>query len=240
MGGDYMFYSGDFYFDKKHSSMFNLQLVSEDSDVLREYGISFDGEEYREVTLSFCYVENDIPLSWTGDVLETVIEMFICDEYKEFISEDNEDLVFLLKGKSYVKRFTSDMKGIIDVTFDVLGSCAYRKYVKKITNVDSNFIIYNSCNMHKYYMPIIEISNISTDSVSIHNISVESAPLVVSNITSNSIKIDNMLGTILDGSGENMLLNSNRKWIKLKKGNNTFSVIGECVVTFRAYYPVMV
>ena len=94
-----MFYSGDFYFDKKHSSEFNIYQVTEKNDVMNEYGISYNGEKDGQITLSFCYA-NDFEEAqvWESEFLETVLEWLITDDYKEFISEDNTSVVYFLKG----------------------------------------------------------------------------------------------------------------------------------------------
>ena len=49
-----------------------------------------------------------------------------------------------------------------------------------------------------------------------------------------------MIGTIFDSQGNNLIMNSNRKWIELVKGENLIQVDGECNIVFKAYYPVMV
>ena len=53
-----MFYSGDFYFDKKHSSEYGIYQVTENNYILNDYGISYKGEEDGEITLSFWYANN--------------------------------------------------------------------------------------------------------------------------------------------------------------------------------------
>ena len=101
-----MFYSGNFYFDKKYSEEYGIYQVTEGGSVLNEYGISHNGTEDNEVTLSFCYANSfEEAQIWEEEVLETVLEWLITDEYKEFISEDNKNIVYFLKGESYTKRF---------------------------------------------------------------------------------------------------------------------------------------
>ena len=48
------------------------------------------------------------------------------------------------------------------------------------------------------------------------------------------------MGTITDSEGNNLILNSNRKWIELEKGSNLIAVDGDCDITFKSYFPVMV
>lgn len=235
-----MFYSSNFYFDKKYSSDFNIHLVSEESNVLNEYGISYNNEEENEITLSFCYAnEHNEALIWTDEVLENVLEWFITDDYKEFMSEDNDGIVYFLKGESYVKRFTPDMRGIIDITFKTLSNCGYRYYTNEVVNNGKVFIVLNYSNISKPHKPIIELKNVSSDTITIKNATTNKDPFVINNI-SKDIFIDNALGTITDIDGNNLIMNSNRKWIELVKGDNSILVEGECTVIFKAYYPIMV
>ena len=236
-----MFYSGNFYFDKKHSSEYGIYQVTESNDILNEYGISYNGEDDGEITLSFCYADNfEKAQIWEEEVLEVVLNWFITDDYKEFISEDNEEIVYFLKGESYTKRFTHEMKGIIDVTFKTLSQYGYKYYTKKITNTDEEFKVLNDSNINKPYKPIIELKNISSDSIKISNLTTLKSPFIINNLSNKDIVIDNTIGTIVDIDGNNLIMNSNRKWIELVKGYNSILVEGDCDIVFKAYYPVMV
>lgn len=234
-----MFYSSDFYFADKYSSEFDIHLVSESSEILNEYGISYDASS-EEITLSFCYADSyNKALSWDSEILENVLSWLITDNYEEFISEDNEEIVYFLKGESYVKRFTPDMKGIIDVTFKTLSTYGYKKYSKKIVNTGNKFIIFNSSNLNTLYKPIIELKDIASNTITIINTTIGKEPLILNNL-SKDIVIDNSMGTIADIDGNNLIMNSNRKWIELVKGNNSMIVEGDCTLIFKAYYPMMV
>ena len=236
-----MFYSGNFYFDKKHSSEFGVYQVTENDGVINEYGISYNNEENGEIVLSFCYANKlDEALVWENEVLEFFLEWIITDSYKEFISEDNADIIYFLKGVSYVKRFTPDMKGIIDVTFKTLNNYGYKYYFAEIINPTDAFPIFNESNVSNNYKPIIEITNISSEEISITNLSTEKTPLLINNLSNKDAIIDNAIGTIFDSDGNKLIMNSNRKWIELVKGKNLIQVEGNCDIAFKAYYPVMV
>ena len=236
-----MFYSGNFYFDKKHSSEYGICQVTEEDNVLNEYGLSYNSEEDNEITLSFCYTNNfEDAQIWENEILEGVLEWLITDEYKEFISEDNEDIVYFLKGKSYVKRFTPDMKGIIDVTFKTLSQYGYRYYTKKVIRPNAKFEVLNSSNIDKPYKPIIELKNISSKNIQISNLTTNKSPFIINNLSNKDIIIDNTIGTITDVDGNNLIMSSNRKWIELVKGYNSILVEGNCDIIFKAYYPIMV
>lgn len=236
-----MFYSENFYFDKKHSSEFEIFQVTEKNDVINEYGIPYSNEDIGEITLSFCYAnELNEALVWESEKLESVLEWLITDDYKEFISEDNKNIVYFLKGKSYTKRFTHDMKGVIDVTFETLNTHGYKYYVENIKAPINAFVILNKSNINKPYKPIIELKNISSEVVEISNLTTNKSPFIINILSKKDIVIDNTIGTIVDSEGNNLIMNSNRKWIELVKGENSISVEGDCDVVFKAYYPVMV
>ena len=236
-----MFYSGNFYFDKKYSEEYGIYQVTEEDSVLNEYGISHNNTDDNEITLSFCYANSfEEAQIWEEEVLETVLEWLITDEYKEFISEDNEDIAYFLKGQGYVKRFTPDMRGIIDVTFKTLSQYRYKYYTKKVVNPTTEFKVLNSSNINKPYKPVIELKNISSENIQISNLTTNKSPFIINNLSNKDIIIDNTIGTITDVDGNNLIMNSNRKWIELVKGYNSILVEGNCDIIFKAYYPVMV
>lgn len=237
-----IFYSDKFYYDGIYSQDCNICLVSEEDSVLNEYGISHndrDGED--EITLSFCYVDHvDQPMIWESEVLESTLEWLITDEYKEFISEDNDTISYFLKGVRYTKRFTFDMRGLIDVTFKILSPHGYRKSIQVIPSGSTAFNIVNPSNISKPYKPIIEIKNISDSNIIITNTTTNKTPFIIEDVAGKDIFIDNMIGTVVDSEGNNLILNTNRKWIELEKGNNLIAVDGNCEVIFKSYFPVMV
>ena len=237
-----VFYSNNFTFNNIDSGSMNIHLVSEDTGILNEYGIPFNIEEgTNEVTLSFCYANEDTPLEWDYDTISNFLEWVITDDFCEFISEDNEDIIYFLKGISYIKRFTSNMTGIIDVTFKVLSPYGYKHYIREISRNEKNFEIYNYSNADNIYKPVITLSNISSSSITIENKTTNKEPFYINNLAnSDTIYIDNMFGTITDRNGNNKLMNSNRSWIELSKGLNSFSVEGSCNIRIEAYYPMMV
>ena len=237
-----VFNSGNFTFNNIYSKNLNIYLVSEDTGVLNDYGIPFNIEDAdKEITLSFCYASNNETLSWDYDTVLSFLEWMITDDYCEFISEDNEDIIYFLKGVGYDKRFTNDMKGIIDVTFKVLSPFGYKHYIREILSLEKNFDIYNYSNINNSYKPLITLSNISTKEITLKNTTTNKEAFNITGLNkSDIITIDNMMGIIVDSKGNNKLSNSNRKWIELTKGLNTLSIDGVCDIRIEAYYPIMV
>lgn len=234
-----MFYSGNFIYNGKRSDDYYIHLVSENGDVLNEYGINFSDEE--EITLTFCYAsEYGEAYVWSDEILEFVHEWFITDNFNPFISEDSEDLMYLLRGKSITKRFTPDFKGLIDVTFDVYSNYAYKKQVVNVNNSTKPFYVTNLSNVNKEYRPIIELNNIQTDTITISNLTYPSEDFILTDIAIGSnVIIDNEIGTITDSNGNNLIMNSNRKWIGLKRGRNRLQITGDCSAKVKSLYPIM-
>lgn len=237
-----IFYSNNFTFNKIYSEEVNIHLISEDTDILNGYGIPFNiTDETSEVTLSFCYSDGNTPLEWDYDTVVSFLEWMITDDYCEFVSEDNEDIIYFLKGIGYQKRFTNAMTGIIDVTFEVLSPYGYRHYIKEVPSKEKTFKLYNHSNSNNNYKPVIKLSNISTNNITLTNVTTGKTPFHIENLSkSDTIYIDNLMGTITDANGNSKLTNSNRSWIELSKGSNTIVVDGSCDIKVEAYYPIMV
>jgi len=235
-----IFSSNNFTFNNVYSKDMNIQLVSEDSGILNEHGIPFNIEnEENEITLSFCYADDNTPLKWDYNTTMDFLGWIITDDYCEFISEDNEDVVYFLKGVGYSKRFTNDMTGIIDVTFKMLSPYGYKHYIRQASKNEKTFDVYNYSNVDNAYKPVITLSEISSSSITLTN-TTTNITFSIDNLTkSDKIYIDNMMGTITDSNNKNRLNDSNRNWIELKKGLNKISVGGTCKVKIESYYPVM-
>lgn len=233
-----MFYSGNFIYDGKYSDEYDFYLVTEGKDILNEYGINFS--DNKEITLTFCYAsEYGEPYEWTDDVLMFAHEWFISDNYKPFISDDNDGYCYLLKGKSIVKRFNSKLHGLIDVTFDILDNYTYKTQTIIVENTSKNYNVYNYSNIKKAYKPIIELKSINSNTVSIRNDTTGNA-LTIDNIEIGvDIIIDNEMGVIVDSNGKNLLMHSNRDWIEFKKGTNVIKIDGKCTAKIKSMYPIM-
>ena len=236
-----IFSSNNFTFNNIYSKDMNIHIVSEDSGVLNEYGIPLNVEnDENEITLSFCYANNNTPLEWDYNTTVNFLGWVITDDYCEFISGDNEDVVYFLKGIGYSKRFANDMTGIIDVTFKMLSPYGYKHYTRQVLKNEKTFDVYNYSNVDNAYKPVITLSEISTSSVTLTNTTTNNS-FSINNLTkSDTIYIDNMMGTITDSKNNNRLKDSNRSWIELAKGLNKISVSGTCNIKIESYYPVMV
>jgi len=186
-----IFYSNNFTFNEIDSKDLNIHLVSEGSDILNEYGIPFNIEDdTNEVTLSFCYANGNTPLEWTYDVTVDFLSWIITDDYCEFISEDNEDIIYFLKGISYKKRFTNNMTGIIDVTFKLLSPHGYKYFAREILKGETQFDMFNFSNIDNAYKPVITLSNISSEYVTLMNATTNKEPFHIENLKDTTWKLE--------------------------------------------------
>ena len=213
-------------------------MVSQDTGVLNDYGIN---TEDNEITLTFLNEdEYGNAMSWNESSIKKVVAWFISDEFKPFVSYDNLDITYFLKGKSYKKRFANNMKGLIDVTFETYSQYGYKRNNTALDSYNQSKTIYIDTNIQKAYKPKVIIKNINANSVSISNLTTGNDAFTINNLTNNQIiTIDNEIGTVMCDQ-ENLIMHSNRKWLELIPGNNKITVSGNCNVEIMSLYPVMV
>lgn len=233
-----MFYSEKFIYDGIYSDEYDIYIVSESNNMFNEYGINFEDED--EITLTFCYADKyGNALVWNDEILRFVHEWFIGEDYRQFIVEDDLEYCYLLKGVSIVKRFNREMKGFIDITFEVFENCSYVVDEISFNKNKKEFKVKNISNVCDEYKPVIELYNVSSSSVIIEN-KTNGNSLIINNIVKNSdVFIDNELGVIMDSKGNNLIANSNREWLSLKKDVNLIKISGDCNGKIKCMYPVM-
>lgn len=232
-----MFFSGNFIYNNRYSKDYDIYLVYESDEILNEYGINFN--ENKEITLSLCLIDiNGSPFPWSNEMLELVHEWFITDDFCEFISEDDSEYIYFLKGNSITKKLDNEMKGILEVTFELMDNYSYKQQLITLNNTQKNINILNPSNVSSY-KPKIELFNINSSSIIITN-TTNNKSLEINNIDSSAnIFIDNKIGTIFNSKNKNLITNSNRGWLVLEKGFNNIKITGDCSIKFMAMYPFM-
>lgn len=171
-------------------------------------------------------------------MLELIHEWFITDNYNEFISEDDAEYLYFMKGISIEKLFNYERKGVVKVKFSLLDNYAYKSQTIILDNGKNNINILNPSNVCKN-KPKITLYDVKSDEVIINN-KANNKSLEIGNIVPNStIIIDNQVGTIFNADKENLIKNSNRNWFTLEKGINEVEIIGDCSFKLEAMYPIM-
>lgn len=235
-----MFYSNVFVYDGKYSDDYEIHLVYENDSILNEYGINFDDK--KEITLTFAYANKDFEqIVWEEGILRFVHDWFITEDFKPFVSFDEAEYSYMLRGKTLVKRFNHKMQGLIDVTFEILENFTYKFQNKKI--VKDNFskynTVYNYSNFEDEYKPLLELKNIQSSEIRIEN-KTSNKILILSNLPlGKDIFVDNEMGVIVDSDENNLIKYSNRDWITLKKGSNNIVITGSCdYIKIKSMYPI--
>ncbi len=233
-----MFYSGDFSYNGLRSDEYDVYLVSQTNRVLNEYGINHNDK--KEITLTFSNMDsNDTPREWIDETLFFVHEWFISDEFKPFISDDNIEYAYMLRGVSLTKRFNNKMLGLIDVKFEVLDNYTYKRQVVSFNGSNRDHTVYNYSNCFDTYSPLIELKDVNGGTIRITNRTTNTT-LTISEVDKGvDVIIDNKTGVITDSNGKQLISKSNRDWIKLNKGTNIITLEGASFGNVTSMYPIM-
>ncbi len=138
------------------------------------------------------------------------------DDFKPFISKDNDELIYYLRATRVLKKFNNEMKGMLEIEFQPYTAYAYKNYVYKLKcEGDLDYNIKNESTIKDiYYAPVIEVTKtVDQGDVKIDNTSIPGdEALTIKNMSvGEKIIIDNYNYTIFDDKGNNKFLNSNRK-----------------------------
>ncbi|HEK4853232.1 TPA: phage tail family protein [Clostridioides difficile] len=260
-----MFISEKFILNKRTSDSMSVILITEsNNDIFNEYGFMysetiekvksyndnptfFKGEkDTNEIVLKICLIdENYVPKIWSDYDIEEIYTWIKTDDFVEFISEDNVELTYYVRATKITKKFTDNMEGYLEVTFQPFTNFAYKSDVKSITikeNIERKIIINNKSNMQEDYMPIFEITNLGDESTVniIKNTSIEDGQFEIAGIEKNEkVTIDNLYCTVINTEGKSRFEKCNRNWLRLKIGENKLKIIGNCKLTIKSKYPVL-
>ena len=148
-----------------------------------------------------------------------------------------ENETFNASGKVCIK------EGYLEITFQPFSNYAYMKYNKKITVYDSNsFRINNPSASNEVYKPIIKIKTFedTPDTIIIENETTGCEPFIIQNLNPNEvITVDSLLGTVYNDKNENLLMNCNRKWLNLNRGENKINILGNAEIDIKCQFPVV-
>lgn len=268
-----MFYSENFSFDGIDNEEMDIALVTTtNTDILNQLGTIyienikaentrtdspyylFGTKDIEPITLEFAYVDlkTQVPLVWDEEVLDEVIDWLVTDDFKPFISQDNEELIYYLKATKVFKKFNNEMKGMLEIEFQPYTAYAYKNYTYELNCEGSlEYDIKNESTIKdKYYAPVIEITKtIDPGDIKIENLSIpEDKALIVEHMAVGEKRIiDNYNYTIFDSEGKNMFFASNRQWLRLvrknknnKQGINKLKITGNCKITIKCNYPKII
>lgn len=262
-----MFYSEKFIFDGIENDFKDVVLVTtSNNDILNIVGSSYsetlkkmntntdnpyyvrESKDAETMTLEFCLVnpKDNSPMVWEQEDLEDIISWLVQDEFKPFISYDNEEIVYYMKATKVSKKFNHEYKGMLVIEYQLYTNYAYKKFNKKIVSEDEAEvkIVNESSTLDKYYSPIIEIKCNEDSIVSIKNLTDTDTTKELKTVEmkkDDELIIDNLLFTVQDKDGNNKFLSlDERGWIRLLKGNNILKIQGNCQVTIFCEFPKII
>ena len=250
-----MFNSKDFTFNNVSNDSFlyyDLWLVDLNSDILNSRGSIYSRtltretesvynpvytesiDDTEEVILNFTVVDKYGQLiSWDNEMIKEFTDLFITEDFVPFISQDNPDYIYYFMTTKINRKFTSDNKGVMEVTFKPFSNFAYKKEIYSYNISSSKTITINNPSKYKY-KPVIKIENLGDEST-INKVN----ELEVTGLNNRDIvHIDNLMLTCIDKNNINRFNCINRKWIELEPGNNTLSLDGNYNLTIICEYPV--
>lgn len=233
-----------------------------DSDFFSGYGLSYNEEitlnKVSKVTSFYEKKEGSVedvvlqlyrtdgvgnPIPWEDYNIQDIMDWLVTDDFSPFISEDNLDKVYYFKCKSIKPIFTkSNKNGYLEVTFQPFSQYSYRQFFRKFAvETHKELSFYNYSNVDDNYAPIIEIENVGDEGnvISIRNLTTNKDALVINGLKNGEkIIIDNLIGSVLDLNGNNLISKCNRKWFKMTKNNNLIRFEGKAKISIKAQYPM--
>lgn len=251
-----MFIQPNFTFNNQYSRDLGVSIITFDSGVFNDVGIEYAEDvnvdqslieynpyytssisETKEIELNLV-VYNPLtmePIDFFDTDIESLYDWLITDNFSQFISDDDTDLIYYFKVIRIQKVLTFENKGYLRVTLKPFSKYAYKKREYEFNiNGETTIDIFNLSRLE--YFPIIEIinkGNISTIN-KINNMD-------ISNVKTNEkIIIDNLTKIVQNENGENKFNTCNRRWIKFTPREiNTLILNGNMSVKIICEFPVV-
>lgn len=257
------FWSGEFYFDNVHSSMYKVCIIDfNENNILKQIGNTFSismekdmayrgNPLHREVERAADNIVLQLSKTngtiWTNVEITDIIGWLFQDTFKKFQPTDFEEqgynLIYYLKAIEMKKYLSPSLEGYIEVTFQ-----PYDSYVYAISN---NILVVsggetknitNPSNVNNIYYPKIKIKNLGSISnvITINN-QVNGKSLSISGMENGEVVIvDCAIGTVINENGDNRFeVLQNFDFIGLNRGNNYISLSANCTIEFICEFPMI-
>lgn len=256
-----MFISDKFYFNNIHCDEKCVSIANTDSSFFEDYGINYSEElslsktsnivsfydkeetQAEKITMQL-YLTDAVgnPAKWEYSNIDDVMDWLITEDFAPFISEDNLDRIYYLKCISIKRKFTPTKTGYLEVEFQPYSQYSYRNFNRKFIVIDKKeLVFYNYSNVNHDYAPIIEIENLGDEKseIKITNLTTSSEAFIIKGLkVGEKVVIDNLIGTVVNSLGENLISKCNRKWVKIGKDNNNIRFEGKSNMVLKAQYPI--
>ena len=251
-----IFLNKDFTFNNKYSADLGVSIITFDNSLFNntglEYKINIETEHnlsdynpyYSQQMAEIDNVELDLliynpitmqPLKIEQYDMEELYDWLITDDFVQFISDDEPDIIYYFKTISITKMFTFNGYGYLKVVFKPYSNYRYKRveYQKSI-NGDSTIEIDNLSKLA--YPPIIEITNRgNTKTVNkVNGLEVTGLEYL------ETVIIDNLSKLVQSENGENKFSVCNRRWVTLNaNSNNTITLQGRMTVKIICEFPIL-
>lgn len=140
----------------------------------------------------------------------------ITNEFCEFVSEDNPELIYYFKCVGVSRQFNADMNGTLTLRMKPLSAYAYTPLIVETHRSKSDKIIEfdfeNISNVSDMYYPQISILALEDNAyIEVLNTATSEASLTVSGLAKGErITIDGKMKTVFDEKGKSQLQKCNR------------------------------
>lgn len=248
------FISEKFHFNDVSSQSMGVELVTFDDSFFNHMGTTYietlEIEEglskvpfytksqdvnTEDITLNLLLVNKDgTQAVWSDTKTTEIMDWLVTDNFKPFVSEDDLEVTYYFKVVKIVKKFTVAKTGYLEVTFKPYSNYTYHRVRQ---SGSSRIIVNNTSNVDFNYKPIFEIE-CNGSPISIKNDSLPNSHALIIGEVTGKVVVDNLFRTVQTIDGKNLLPKCNRKWIELKRGENTLSISGG-EVTVICEFPVI-
>lgn len=211
----------------------------------KDLSIHYNSEKQTyPIPITICKINGHEP--WTDDEWMQVSQwLFPDDQFHEFISEDHQDLIYMLQ---FTKGSFSDNynnEGYIELESEMqypylLSQLMLSEYDLTDNNTTTIIEIENRANAVDYYYPIIQFETQDITNLKIKNLTVGGEETIFNNLTANEIlSVDNENQQIESSTGDERVSNFNFVFTRLTFGINRLEVTGKGVLKIRCQFPIM-
>lgn len=251
-----------FVFNGESSADHDLLMVSfDDNDDTKVYSkelIKDDPTMYRpSIVYRGCRYSS--PIQFKIDVCKPMGEHFTIDEYKalmRWFSADEPKKIYFTNPANPIYANVHFYGQFTDIgRFDHNGEVAGLKMVFETTTpygfssdepititseTLATQIVQNTSDENKEYYPVVKIKSLDNQIISITNTSDGNRTTTLRMVTDQTIVLDFYSGICEDTTGVFTLDDFNLVWVRLIPGENSLSVIGNCIVTIDCEFPRLV
>ena len=250
-----------FTFNGIHSDAMGVSLVRLDSNLITVPYVAgkdilethpnkslypyFFGVKHQPLQFTITIASEDNDMDATK--LYNLAQWLFKEEYKEFISDDNTDKVYYVIATNQADFMTNGFDGgYIEIQLrcrDGFGWTVSEEEVFDLTAIASTPIVMNNgSNISEYFYPEIEIELTGSNTAfELINTTDNNNSFAFTGLEElETIYVDNQKRIILTSVGDsvNRFNKFNLNWFRLRQGNNTITVNGECIITYKKHFPV--